>query len=163
MNWFSYSFLFVFKLVQSCCLTPKTWVWPFESCCYHVCKLRYQLIPYVLPVHGRLLWVPLTLMSAIIQTSPTDVLSDPKNMEMAVSIMSTSWDISDFLSISGWWPPSLISETSDSISTRPVVLPNHENMGIAIEISLLSGIQPHYKKMLNIYFRFMATILNLGN
>jgi len=32
----------IFALVEFCCLTPKTWVWPLEFRCYHLYELRYK-------------------------------------------------------------------------------------------------------------------------
>jgi len=35
----------ILPVVYPCCLTPETWVQPFEFCCYHVYKLRYTQFP----------------------------------------------------------------------------------------------------------------------
>ena len=61
-----------------------------------------------------------------------------------VVIVCTSWDISYLISTPGWWQSSLIYDTpqiSDSISICLSVLPDHENLGIAIGISLPPSLQ----------------------
>jgi hypothetical protein len=52
----------------------------------------------------------------------------------------------------------LLTPTSNSIQTGPIVIPDHENVGKAVEISLLSCIQAEIY-VIHTYFRFMATIL----
>jgi len=62
--------------------------------------------------------------------------------ENFVAIMYTSWDIRNFLSISGVWPPSSISNMPRQGTVIPVyslyVLPGPGSMGVAVGISLLS-------------------------
>ena len=55
-----------------------------------------------------------------------------------------SWDMRYFLSTSGLWPPSSIflhTRTSDSLPTSLSVLPDPENVGIAVGIAFLSCIR----------------------
>jgi hypothetical protein len=54
------------------------------------------------------------------------------------------------------------TQTSESILTSLSVLPNPQNLGITVGMSLLSGIKAMIK-MFYMSFRFMAAFLNFGS
>ena len=53
------------------------------------------------------------------------------------------------------------TQTSDSIQICLSVLPDHDNLDIAVEISLLSCLQTEIYDIVHMYFRLMAAIFDL--
>ena len=105
------------------------------------------IMSYLLPVLGRNLWLltnphvrqPLQQSNCV--TRPRTYVYRRWNV---VAIVFRSWDIRYVISTFGYWPPSLIfrhTKTSDSIATCLLVLSDFENIGIAVVISFLCGLQ----------------------
>jgi len=102
---------------------------------YSCIQVEILFGPYTLPVHGRHLLVPLTLMSAIIQTSPT-VLFDLENIGITVIISMLSFILAKIYVISSLLPVAAIFDlrhikTSNIIPTSLPVLPDPNIMVIS--------------------------------
>jgi len=92
----------VFRTVQSCCLTSKTYVFPLEFRCYLAYKLRYMLFHIHFRLQAAIFDILLTLTLESVRTSPT-VLLNLKNGGFPwkfADISFVSWDPSDIRSVS---------------------------------------------------------------